>query len=278
VRRGRIRSRMRTQSSIAVSGDGTSWVLVNASPDILAQLRGFPDLQPARALRDTALAAVVLVDSQIDHTTGLLMLREGAPLRVHCTDAVWEDLVTGNPLFNVLRHYCGVERQRMDTGEDASFRITGIDALVFRAIPLSSKAPPYSPHRDAPRIGDNVGISVTDQATGGELFYAPGLGRIEPHLGPVLQRAHCLLVDGTFWSDDEMIRLGVSEKRAQDLGHLPQSGRGGMIEALAPYASARRVLIHINNTNPILNEDSAERAQLTAAGIEVAHDGMEIAL
>jgi pyrroloquinoline quinone biosynthesis protein B len=278
VRHGRIRTRARTQSSIAVSGDGASWVLVNASPDILAQLRAFPELQPARALRDTALAAVILVDSQVDHTTGLMMLREGSALRVHSTDAVREDLTTGNPLFNVLQHYCGVDWQRMDTGEAKRFQVAGVDALTFRAVPLASKAPPYSPHREAPGEGDNVGLCIRDEATGRELFYAPGLARMESHLAPVLERADCLLVDGTFWSDDEMIRLGASRKRAQDMGHLAQSGPGGMIEALAPYSSARRVLIHINNTNPILDEDSPERAQVAAAGIEVAYDGMEIVL
>jgi len=107
------------------------------------------------------------------------------------------------------------------------------------------------------------------------LFYAPGLRRIESHLPAVFERADCLLVDGTFWSDDEMIRLDIGDKRAHDMGHLPQSGQGGMIEVLADYPRARKILIHINNTNPILDEDSPERAQLASAGIEVAHDGMD---
>ena len=119
---------------------------------------------------------------------------------------------------------------------------------------------------------------MTDEATHRSLFYAPGLGRIEPHLRVVFDRADCLLVDGTFWSDDEMIRLDIGDKRAQDMGHLPQSGRGGMMEVLAEYPQARKMLIHINNTNPILDEDSPERAQLAGRGIEVAHDGMELVI
>ena len=278
LRRGRINARPRTQSSIAVTSDGASWVLFNASPDILSQFRDFPELQPARAIRDTAVVGIVLIDSQIDHTTGLLMLREGTPLRIYCTPSVREDLVTGNPLFCVLDHYCGVEWQRVNTDAHASFRVRGADGLVFRVVGLVSKAPPYSPHRDNPNDGDNVGVLVTDEATGKALFYAPGLGRMEAHLAPVFEHADCLLVDGTFWSEDEMIRLGIADKRAQDMGHLPQSGPGGMLEVLSPYRRARKILIHINNTNPILNEDSPERARLSNAGIEVAHDGMEIVL
>jgi len=273
LRTGRLNARPRTQSSIAASG-GTGWGLFNASPDILSQLRSFPEAQPARGLRDTAIAGVVLTDSQIDHTTGLLMLREGGPLRVYCTDSVREDLQSGNPLFEVLRHYCGIDWRRIEPDRD--FAIEGVEGVRFLAVGLTSKAPPYSPHRASPGVGDNLGIEIRDEATGRTLFYAPGLERMEPHLEPVFDRADCLLVDGTFWTEDEMIRLGISRKRAQDMGHLPQHGPGGMIELLGRYARARKVLIHINNTNPILDEDSAERACLAAAGIDVAYDGMDI--
>jgi pyrroloquinoline quinone biosynthesis protein B len=276
LRRGRIRARARTQSSIAVSADGGNWVLVDASPDILAQLRSFPEAQPARAIRDTAFVGIVLTDSQVDHTTGLLMLREGMPLKVYCTDSVHDDLSTANPLFGILSYYCGVAWRRLAIGDAASFHVEGAEGLSLRAVPLMSKAPPYSTHRHDPHEGDTLGLHVTDEVTGRTLFYAPGLGRIEPHLRGIFEDADCLLVDGTFWSDAEMIELGITDKRALDMGHLPQSGRGGMIEALAGCPRARKVLIHINNTNPILDEDSSERAQLAAAGIEVAHDGMEI--
>lgn len=278
VRRGTVRARPRTQSSIAASGDGKDWVLFNASPDLLAQIKAFPDLQPARALRDTGIAAVVLIDAQIDHTTGLLMLREGKPLEIHCTDMVREDLTTGNPLFNILGHFCGVNWHRISTAPGSSFSIPAVPGLRFSAVPLRSKAPPYSPHRENPHEGDNIGVRIEDTATGRNLFYAPGLGEIEPHLEPLLEGADCVMVDGTFWTDDEMVRLGISQKRARDIGHLPQSGPGGMIGVLDGLPKPRKILIHINNTNPILVEDSPERAQLTAHGIEVAHDGMEVEL
>jgi len=270
--------RWRTQSSVAISADAASWILIDASPDILAQLRSFPEAQPSRAIRDTAIAGIVLTDSQIDHTTGLLMLREGPPLRVYCTDSVRDDLTTANPLFGILAHYCGVEWQRLETRDMARFHVQGVPGLTLRAVPLSSKAPPYSRYRHDPHEGDTLGLQVTDDATGRTLFYAPGLGRMEPHVRAIFERANCLMVDGTFWTDDEMIRLGISDKRAEDMGHLPQSGAGGMMEVLAGYRRARKILVHVNNTNPILDEDSSERGELTAAGIEVAHDGMEIVL
>lgn len=274
LRRGTIRATARTQSSIALSDDGDNWLLVNASPDILAQLRAAPFLQPARSLRDTAIRAVFLVDAQIDHATGLLMLREGPRLQVWCTPQVHEDLSRGLPLLRTLEHYCGVDWHPVDPDPEKPFAIPGLPGLRFRTVALSSAAPPYSPHRGAPEPGDNVGLVVEDTRDGGMLFYAPGLGEIEPHLEPWLRSADAIMVDGTFWTDDEMIRLGVSKKRAREIGHLPQSGEGGMIEALRPYGDARRILIHINNTNPILDEDSPERAVLAAEGIEVAHDGL----
>ena len=278
VRTGTVRARARTQSSIFVApDDAVDGVLFNASPDILEQIRSRPALQPARALRDSAIAGVVLMDGQVDHATGLFMLRElkGA-LPLWCTDPVEEDLRQGNPILRVLAHYCGVDRHRIDL-DGSTFSVPGVDGLEFRAMPLSSKAAPYSPHRDHPVDGDNIGMQMLDRRSGRRVFYAPGLGEITPAVFDAMAGAHCVLVDGTFWTDDEMPRLGLSAKTARGIGHLPQSGPGGMIEWLAKLpAGTRRLLIHVNNTNPILDEDSAERAALTRAGIEVCEDGMQI--
>jgi pyrroloquinoline quinone biosynthesis protein B len=276
VRAGTLHAVVRTQSSIAVSADGVGWVLINASPDILQQIKASPFLQPNRARRDTGIVAVVLIDAQVDHTTGLLMLREGKPLDIYCTDMVRQDLTTGNPLFNILGHYCGVNWRPVQTNAD--FTVPAAPGLRFGALPLKSKAPPYSPHRDDPHEGDNIGLTIEDLITGGRVFYAPGLAAIEPHLVPAMEAADCVLVDGTFWTDDEMLSLGVSKKRAREIGHLPQSGDGGMIAELARFRKPRKILIHINNTNPILDEDSPQRAELKVQRIEVAFDGMEIAV
>ncbi|RGP55449.1 pyrroloquinoline quinone biosynthesis protein PqqB [Pseudomonas abyssi] len=277
LRRGTLNAKARTQSSIALSDDGVNWILCNASPDIRTQLEQTPVLQPARAVRDTAIRAIVLMDSQIDHVTGLLTLREGCPHEVWCTDMVHEDLQTGFPLFPMLSHWNGgLQRRRIGLGEP--FRIPACPALEFLPIPLRSAAPPYSPHRNDPHPGDNIGLLVRDTNTGGGLFYAPGLGQPDEGLLATMRDADCLLVDGTLWRDDEMAFAGVGDKLGSEMGHLQQSGPGGMIELLDAQPASRKVLIHINNTNPILDEDSAERAELVAHGIEVAHDGMQIVL
>jgi pyrroloquinoline quinone biosynthesis protein B len=291
VRAGSPRFKARTQSSIFIRpDDAIDGVLFNASPDVLEQIRSNPVLQPARGLRDTAIAGVVLMDGQIDHATGLFMLRErsrpapqaggfeAARLPLWCTDPVEEDLRQGNPVLRVLDHYCGVERQRIAL-DGTPFEVPGVDGLSFRALPLSSKAAPYSPHRERPVAGDNIGITVTDRASNRSLFYAPGLGDVTPPVFDAMSNADCVMVDGTFWRDDEMPRLGLSQKTARDIGHLAQSGAGGMIEWLSLLPPrTRRLLIHINNTNPILDEDSAERAALARERIEVCEDGMQIDL
>lgn len=279
VRSGRVRAKPRTQSSIFVRGDGVDGVLFNASPDILEQIRSHPVLQPARALRDTAIAGVVLMDGQIDHATGLFMLRErGVPLPLWCTDPVEQDLTVGNPVLRVLSHYCGVQRHRVAL-DGSPFEVPGAAGLQLRALALSSKAAPYSPHRDAPVPGDNIGMLLRDTASGRSAFYAPGLGEITPAVFDAMAGADAVLVDGTFWTDDEMIGLGLSKKTARDIGHLPQSGPGGMLEWLDKLpAHTRRLLIHVNNTNPILDEDSPQRAELARHAVEVCEDGMEIVL
>jgi pyrroloquinoline quinone biosynthesis protein B len=280
VRNGAVHARPRTQSSIAVTGDGPgSWALVNASPDVLTQLQASPMLQPARSMRDTAIVGIVLVDGQVDHTTGLYMLREATrPWPLWCTDSVYADLTRGNPILDVLSHYCGVERHRIDLEGDG-FHVEGVSGLKWLALPVASKPAPYSPNRGSPVAGDNVALWITSENEPASVLYAPGLGAMEPHVWEAMQAARCVLVDGTFWTDDEMIRLGLSGKRARDMGHLPQSGPGGMLEWLDRLPpSTRKILIHINNTNPILDETSAERARLRRKGIEVAWDGMEISL
>ena len=280
VRNGTLRARPRTQSSIIVSGgDERQWALVNVSPDILVQLQANPLLQPARAPRDTAISGIVLVDGQIDHSVGLFMLRESsAALQVWCTDSVSADLMHGNPVFAVLAHYCGVQRRSMPA-DGSGFAVDGVSGVQWQALAVAGKPAPYSPNRESPVAGDNVALVIGDEHTGRTAVYAPGLAAIEPRLWRAMRAAACVLVDGTFWSDDEMIRLGLSRKRARDIGHLPQSGSGGMLEWLEKLpAGTRRILIHVNNSNPILDESSPEHAELTRRGIEVAWDGLEIEL
>lgn len=277
-RAGQLNAKARTQSSIAISSDDKNWLLFNASPDIRAQLEAFPDIQPKVGVRDTGIKAVLLIDSQIDHTTGLLMLRESTqPLDIYCSEPVKQDLSTGFPLFKMLEHYCKVNHHPIPL-DGSGFTIPLIDDLKFYTHALQSKAPPYSPHRHDPHPGDNIGVIIEQVSTAKKIYYAPGLGSMEPHVEAAIKQSDCVLVDGTFWQHDEMARAGICEKMALEMGHLPQSGPDGMIESLSQATQARKVLIHINNTNPILNEDSIERKTLNEAGIEVSFDGMEIIL
>ncbi len=277
IRHSTMNGKARSQSSIAVSTDNKNWLLINTSPDIRSQLEAFPAIQPKEGIRDTGIKAILLIDSQIDHTTGMLMLREGKPLEVYCTEMVKQDLSTGFPLFTMLKDYCTVNHHAVPV-DGSSFTIPAIEDLRFYTQALKSKAPPYSPHRHDPHEGDNIGVIIEQISTGKKVFYSPGLGEIEPHVMTAMQEVDCLLVDGTFWTDDEMCTQQISHKRAREIGHLPQSGPGGMIDVLSGVTKARKILIHINNTNPILDDDSEQRKILDAAGIEVAYDGLEIDL
>jgi pyrroloquinoline quinone biosynthesis protein B len=278
VREGTIKASRRTQSSIAISANGIDWILFNASPDIKKQLDDFPALQPARTVRDTAISAIVITDAQIDHVTGLLTLREhNKPWDIYTTEAVRSDLTSGFPVFNILGHFRGINHHEIAT-DQSSFTIPSAEGLIFTAVPLKSEAPPYSPHRHNTVPGDNIGMKIEDTRTGKNLFYAPGLGEAEPHVLEYMRNADCVLVDGTVWTDDEMSHEGISNKRAQEMGHLDQSSKGGIMDILKGMEKPRKFLIHINNTNPILNEESPQRKTLEAAGIEVSYDGMELEL
>lgn len=275
LRNGLIKAESRTQSSIAVSSNGQDWALFNASPDIRTQLEAFKSAHPSRAIRDSGIRSILLIDSQIDHTTGLLMMRESShPLHIYCSDMVAQDLASGFPIFTMLSHYCQVQHYPVPL-DGSGFSMVGIEKLKFYTHCLKSKAPPYSPHRHDPHDGDTIGVLVEDLSSGKKLYYAPGLGEIEPHVWSAMQNADCVMVDGTFWREDEMAHAGISNKKAHEMGHLPQSGPGGMLEVLNRLGPKRKILIHINNTNPILDENSPERAELDQAGIEVAGDGLE---
>ena len=284
VRGGDLAAHARTQSSIVVSnGEAQNqghrdWVLINASPDIRAQLESFPELQPGRRRRDTAICGVVLVDAQLDHTTGLLTLREhDRPLEIWTTDRVREDLCGGFPVLEVLRKYCGVHWHPIDLGA-AAFEIPGAEGLHFEAIAVEGEAPPYSPRRGHAQPGDNIGLQISDDRTGGTLVYIPGLGRWQPEFDARMKAADCVLVDGTLWTDDELAASGVGQKSGRDMGHLQQSGEGGLLAHLRAIEGPRKILIHINNTNPLLDPASPERRALEDAGVELAFDGLEIEL
>jgi pyrroloquinoline quinone biosynthesis protein B len=267
VRDGSRPCRSRTQSSVAVSADYQRWFLLNASPDIRAQIESFPALQPG-GVRHSPLQAVLLTDAELDHTLGLLLLREAGDLEVHVTAAVHEILCKGTSLLQTLGAYTRVEWRTVAAGIEVSLA----DSLSYRAfhVPTNKRA----------RFGTGeesvVGYRITDGHTGRALVYMPGAQELTASVRAHLDGCTCLLIDGTCWQDDELIRLGIGGKTSREMGHLPISGADGSLKQLAPLPIERKIYIHINNTNPILLEDAPERRIVEERGLEVAADGLEL--
>lgn len=224
-------------------------------------------------MRAPPIAGVLLTDAEIDHTAGLLLLRESAtPVRVFGAEGVERALRDGYPVLPILERYCGAEWQTLEPE---------------RARPLEGSSltvEPFGVGGDAPRyLSGDVGLEASgfvlrEGVGGGVVTYVPGLARLDDAVLTRLATSDLVLVDGTFWRDDELARLGISGRSAQEMGHVPLSGRGGTLAAIAGLERPRKVLVHINNTNPILLEDSAEREAVLRAGVEVAYDGLEVEL
>jgi len=273
VRDGSRPCRPRTQSSIAVSPDRRRWFLLNASPDVGAQFGSCPDLHPSRGpdgAREVPLQAVLLTDAELDHTLGLLLLREGRGLVLHATEAVHDTLCDGNSLLRTLGAYCPVEWRPVVPGT----RVPLGDGLSYRAFDVpTTKRARFGPTAAAGRV---VGYRLTDERSGRTLVYLPCVQELTAAVRAELGDCACLLVDGTCWRDDELIRLGLAGRTAREMGHLPISGPGGSLGQLSPLPIERKIYIHINNTNPILLEDTLERRAVEEHGLEVAADGLEL--
>ncbi|HLU59579.1 MAG TPA: pyrroloquinoline quinone biosynthesis protein PqqB [Pseudonocardia sp.] len=268
VRDGSRPCRPRTQSSVAVSADRRHWFLLNASPDVLTQIEAFPALRP-RAGRTTPLQGVLLTDAELDHTLGLLLLREGRGVDVHCTEAVRSTLADGTAILRTLEAYCPVRWHPVVPDAEATLT----DGLSFRAFDVpTSKPARFGSSTEKGRV---VGYRLTDERTGRTAVHLPVVQALTP-VRDQLEGCSCLLVDGTCWSDDELIALGLAQKTSRDMGHLPIDGPSGSLVQLAPLPIPRKIYIHVNNTNPVLLDDSRERRIVEDHGMEVAVDGMEI--
>ena len=267
----------RTQESVAVTSDGLSWVLLNASPDIRTQLEGFPPLHP-RAPRDSPVVAVLLTSGELDHTLGLLSLRESQPLVVYATAAVRDDLVDRNAAYGALAG--SVRWEALPLGRE--IEILAPDAtptgLVVTALPVPGKVPRYLDGKRPPSLEDAVALRLDDRAGGGRLAYCPGAGRIDDGVHAALEGAAGVFFDGTFWAEDELVRSGLGTRTASEMAHVPIGGPSGSLARLRDLPASRRVLIHMNNTNPVLREHGPERHEVAASGWEVAFDGMELRL
>jgi pyrroloquinoline quinone biosynthesis protein B len=266
------RVRFRTQASIAVSGDGEAWVLINASPDLPQQLRASKALHPRGALRGSPIKAVVLTGAEIDQVTGLLSLRERQPFAIYATAATLAALAD-NSMFDALAADV-VERRPVRPGERMSLP-GGIEAELFT---VPGKVPLYL-EDDNPETATETPANVGVQLTQGRarMAYIPGAATVTDAMKARMAEAGALFFDGTLYRDDEMIVQGAGTKTGRRMGHMPVGGPDGTLAALGRIAG-RRILIHINNTNPILVDGSPERIEVERQGWEVAEDGMEITL
>jgi pyrroloquinoline quinone biosynthesis protein B len=244
---------------------------VNASPDLRQQLAELP-VDRSNGLRATPVAGILLTDAEIDHTAGLLLLRESdVPLRVYCSEDVRVALTDHYPVLRMLDHYCGVEWRPLTIGA-----VTALEGSSLEVEPFATGGDPPIYMGDGPGPGA-IGLTVRDRADGGVLTYAPALEELDDDIKERMRASDLVLVDGTFWQEDELVTLGLSSRDAWAMGHAPLSGPTGTLEPLAALAP-RTILVHINNTNPILLEDSEQRATTEASGVEVAYDGMEVEL
>lgn len=267
----------RTQASLAISADGVRWFLINASPDLRQQIETTPPLQPTHGLRSSPITGVVLTGGDVDAIAGLLTLRERQRLSIYGTSRILS-VLDANPIFEVLARDVVARQAVLLDRETALVDPDGTrSGLVLTLFAVPGKVPLYLEQDDAPAIGeseDMVGAMVSDGRT--RLFYVPGCAAMTTSLADRLRGAELVLFDGTLWQDDEMVRAGIGTKSGRRMGHMSVSGRDGAIAAFEGLGVKRRIFVHINNSNPILLDDSPERAAVAASGWEVAYDGMDL--
>jgi pyrroloquinoline quinone biosynthesis protein B len=273
AREGKIPAR--TQSSVAISADGSNWYLVNASPDLRAQIEAFPPLRPKPGTaRNTPIGGVLLTNGDLDHVLGLFLLRETSQMRIFAPHSVIEVLARDLRLTEILRPSCKLECYEPPYDGFAPLPGNGGETgdLRVRAIPLSALPPPFSAI-DIPSGPQSVAYEIIDEKTKGRLVVAPDVAEIRPELQRAMEEADAVLFDGTFWSELEFQRVTGKQRTAADMGHLPIET--GSLEALRKLKARHKLYFHINNTNPILAPGSKERTAVEKAGVTVSHDGIE---
>jgi pyrroloquinoline quinone biosynthesis protein B len=282
ARRGDPAAKPRTQTSLAVSADGRAWFLLNAAPDIRAQIEATEALWQQEGLRSSPIAGVVLTGGDVDAVAGLLTLRERHRLSIYATEEV-HGVLAANSIFQVLSPEC-VARRRLPLGASTALTTQAGDdsGLAIEAFTVPGKVPLWLEHHgEDPGIaegGHTIGLEVTEPGSGARMLFIPGCASLTPRLVERLRGASLIFFDGTLWRDDEMLRAGVGTKTGRRMGHMSMSGEDGVIAGFRGLGVVRKVFIHINNTNPVLLEDSPERAEAESAGWIVAHDGMEVRL
>jgi pyrroloquinoline quinone biosynthesis protein B len=284
LRAGSLHYQARSQAQVVVCSNAGECYLLNASPDLRPQILSTPLLAPSKTPRHTPIAGVLLTSADVDSVAGLLHLREFQPLHIYATPSVRRIVLEENRIFHVLER-ANPPAIWQDVPLDTWFPLEQVNSsseessIRCRMVPLGSAYPDYVSaglRRSLPPGEAVVGLVLAQENK--QIFYAPALpGGSEEWKGWVQSSDLCLL-DGTFWDENELISAGVGSKTAREIGHVPLSGAGGLLEEFDPAKRGRRVLIHINNTNPILDEESAEHREVQDAGWEIAYDGMEFQL
>ena len=281
AREGNASVTARTQASVAVSVDGEIWFLLNASPEIRAQIESFAALHP-RADRHSPIAGIILSNGDLDQCLGLLSLRESHPLQIYATARVRRGFTENNILYRTLERFpAQVTWRTLNLGRSEEMLLTPEgkpSGLSITAVPIPGKVPLHLEGRIAPDPEDNIGLIIREIAMGRKLAYLPAVAARSHELEGILHGSDCVFFDGTFWTSDELTTLGVGQRRAEEMAHWPVGGPTGSLRMLSNIRAPHRILIHINNTNPILRADSRERQEVRAAGVEVAYDGMEVVL
>jgi len=278
VRGGQFRGKARSQTQVAVRPDDGPWFLLGASPDLRSQIESAPELHPGMRSRSSPISGVVLASADLDHVLGLLLLRELQPLRVHAAGSVIKILRDENSMFRMLNRVPGmVKWQTIRAGEPFTLQsLTGNGgAIRCTAVAVSSHSPAYATQQE---LEEAVLGLVLTSSSGATLGFFPQLAQLTPELKGLFATLNYLLLDGTFWSDDELIRLQGFGQRAREMGHVPVGGEGGTLQQLAGLSTPRKMYIHINNTNPMLNEAGAEYRAVCDAGWELAEDGCHFTL
>jgi pyrroloquinoline quinone biosynthesis protein B len=276
ARESPLLARPRLQSSLAVSADGNRWFLCNASPDVREQLALLPR-RSMPGLRHTPVEGIILTDAELDHTLGIALLREGRRLSLYATAAVTRTIECDSRILPVTRAFASVKATELPLGApvDLHDRDDAPSGLTIEVFPVPGDPPRFA-SSDTP--GHTIGLVIRDTATSGTCIFLPGCGALDEPLFARLATADLIFFDGTFWSDDELSHLGISNRTATEMGHLPISGVGGSLAQLARLPARHKVYTHLNNTNPVLLEQSPERKAVEEEGVEIGVDGMRYEL
>jgi pyrroloquinoline quinone biosynthesis protein B len=282
LRAGTFRGKPRTQAQLAVCADGNAWFLLGASPDLRAQIEAVPQLQPSKGqLRQSPVTGVLLASAEVDHVLGLLSLRELQPLEVYSTPSIRRILREDNSIFRMLNRVPGqVQWVDIVPGQHFWLQSGSEQSLRCQAVSLVSKFPAYVPEPKLPELAAQEALLglILDAPPGKRLGYFPAVPEVDENLLNILDSTDLLFFDGTFWSDDELIRVLGQGQTARQMGHIPVSGPYGSLERLASLQRPRKIFLHINNTNPMLDEAGEEYRALRAAGWEIAEDGWQFQL